>query len=456
MKRRLTMKKIDRSRFKELIAKDQRQFVKEHPKSEALYERAKPVLLCGVPMNWMSLWAGEFPIFVKEARGAKIYDVDGHEYTDFCLGDTGAMFGHSPKAIVDAVTKQVRKGITMMLPTEDSIWVGEELKRRFKLPQWQIVMTATDANRYAIRLAREATKRTKILCINGCYHGTVDETIATLDKDGKVVPRPGNKGAPVPPSMTTKVVEFNDIPAVEKALKPRDIACFMLEPAMTNHGLILPDDGYLDAVRRLTRKYGTFLLIDETHTLSCGTGGYTKAFGLEPDIITMGKPLAGGVPVAAYGISQDVLSGVKKSLQLDDDEMGIGGTLSGNALAVAATKATLQKVFTEENFRKMMPLAERFYDGIDNVIKSCNLPWCVTRLGVRIEYMFTPKRPRNGSQVDAIEDPDLDQLMHLMAINRRILLTPFHMMALISPSTTRKDVDRHTEVFSESVAELIG
>ncbi len=448
------MKKINRSRIKELISKEEKIFVEEHPKSKALYKRAKPVLLCGVPMNWMSLWAGAFPIFVKEAKGVRITDVDGHEYVDFCLGDTGSMFGHSPKAVVDAVTKQVRKGITMMLPTEDSIWVGEELKRRFKLPQWQIVMTATDANRYAIRLAREATGRTKILCINGCYHGTVDETIATLDRNGNVVPRSGNKGAPVPPSMTTKVVEFNDVPAVEEALKPRDVACFMLEPAMTNHGLILPDKGYLDAVRKLTKRYGTFLLIDETHTLSCGTGGYSKVFGLDPDIITMGKPLGSGVPVAAYGISHEVLEGVVKSLEHDDDEMGIGGTLSGNALSVAAMKATLQKVFTEQNFRKMMPLAERFYDGVEGVIESYKLPWCVTRLGVRIEYMFMPKRPRNGSQVDAAEDPDLDHLMHLMALNRGVLLTPFHMMALISPSTTKKDVDLHTEVFRESVEEM--
>jgi glutamate-1-semialdehyde 2,1-aminomutase len=451
----VTITTIKRSIIKELLAKEQRQFVSEHPKSKALYKRAEPVLLRGVPMNWMALWAGDFPIFAKEGKGDRIIDVDGHEYVDFCLGDTGSMFGHSPKVVVDAVTKQVRKGITMMLPTEDSIWVGEELKRRFKLPQWQIVMTATDANRFSIRLAREATRRTKILCINGCYHGSVDETIATLDDSGRVIPRSGNKGAPVHPSLTTKVIEFNDVPAMEKALKPRDVACFMLEPAMTNHGLILPDEGYLDAARRLTRKYGTFLLIDETHTLSCGTGGYTKAYGLDPDIITMGKPLASGIPVAAYGISREVLDGVIDSLQFDDDEMGIGGTLSGNALAVAAMKATLQKVYTEESFRKMMPLAKRFYQGIDDEIKSHKLPWCVTRLGIRIEYMFMPERPRNGSQVDAMEDPDLDQLMHLMALNRGVLLTPFHMMALISPVTTKRDVDLHTEVFRECVEEII-
>lgn len=441
------------SRVKELLAKEEKRFVKDHPRSKALFERARSVLLAGVPMHWMTQWAGPYPVFAASGRGNRVRDVDGNEYLDFCLGDTGSMFGHSPEPVVRAVERQVKKGITMMLPTEDSIWVGEELGRRFGLPYWQLAMTATDANRFSIRLAREATHRNKILVIDGCYHGTVDEALVTLDR-GKVVPRRGNKAPPVDPSLTTKVVEFNDVRALEHALRPRDVACVLAEPAMTNHGIILPDPGYHEDLRQLTRDYGTLLAIDETHTLCCGIGGYTREHGLSPDIITMGKPLASGVPVAAYGISKHVADLIIEHLENDDDESGIGGTLSGNALSVAAMRATLEKVYTERNFEKMLPLAERFRDGIEDIIISEDLPWQVTRLGIRIEYSFLSRAPRNAAEVDESKDAELERLMHLMALNRGILLTPFHNMALISPYTTKRDVDRHTEVFHESVEKL--
>lgn len=447
--------KIERSRIKELLAKEERRFVREHPRSEALFKRSQRVLLAGVPMHWMTRWAGPFPIFVEKGHGNRVWDVDGHEYLDFCLGDTGSMFGHSPKAVVDAVTSQVSNGITMMLPTEDSIWVGEELSRRFGLPYWQIAMTATDANRYSIRLAREATRRKKILVMSGCYHGTVDETLVILE-NSKVIARRGNISAPVEPSLTTKAVHFNDSKALERALRPEDVAVVLAEPAMTNHGIILPDPGYHDELRDLTRRFGTLLIIDETHTLCCGIGGYTREHGLEPDMITMGKPLASGIPVAAYGISRHVADMVIDHMANDEDESGIGGTLSGNALQVAAMKATLQKVYTQKNFEKMLPLAVRFHEGVERIIKSKGLPWQVTRLGIRIEYSFMPRAPRNAAEVDEHQDPELEKLMHLTALNRGILMTPFHNMALISPFTTRKDVDLHTEMFQESVTTLLG
>ena len=444
---------MKQSHVKELLAKEERVIVREHPRSKALFERSRAVLLAGVPMHWMTQWAGPYPLFAASGHGNHVRDVDGNDYIDFCLGDTGSMFGHSPEPVVKAVQRQVSRGITMMLPTEDSIWVGEELVRRFGLPYWQLAMTATDANRYSIRLAREATRRTKILVINGCYHGTVDEALVTLDKD-KVVPRSGNWSAPVDPALTTKVVEFNDIGALEKALKPRDVACVLAEPAMTNHGIILPDPGYHEDLREITREYDTLLALDETHTLCCGVGGYTREYGLSPDIITMGKPLASGIPVAAYGISKQVADLVVDHLENDEDESGIGGTLSGNALAVAAMRATLEKVYTENAFDRMLPMALRFHEGVDNAIRAADLPWQVTRLGIRIEYSFMPRAPRNATEVDECKDSDLERLMHLMALNRGILLTPFHNMALISPYTTKKDVDRHTEVFKESVARL--
>jgi glutamate-1-semialdehyde 2,1-aminomutase len=448
------MKGIDGRRVKELMEKEEAAFVRSHPKSKALFARAKKSLLAGVPMNWMVRWAGPYPIFSKDAEGALIRDVDGNSYLDLCLGDTGAMFGHSPKAVVDVITKQAKKGITMMLPTEDSIWVAEELTRRFGLPYWQVAMTATDANRFSIRLAREVTKRDKILVVSGCYHGTVDESLIALS-NGRVVPRSGNIGPPVPPEVTTKAVEFNDVASLERALRPKDVACVLAEPAMTNRGIVLPDPGYHDALRKLTRKYDTMLIIDETHTLCCGVGGYTAAYGLKPDMITMGKPLASGVPVAAFGISQYVSDKVMNRI-LDEgtDESGLGGTLTGNALSVAAMRATLEKVITKKAFAKMLPLAERFEKGVNESIRESGVPWNVTRLGVRIEYHFMPRPPRNGAEADAARDSELEKLMHLMALNRGILLTPFHNMALISPYTTSKDVDRHTAVFRECVEAL--
>ena len=450
------MVKVDRARIEELMQKETKQFLKDHKKSKILFDRGRKSLLAGVPMNWMVRWAGPYPVFVKEASGTYITDVDGNKYLDLCLGDTGAMFGHSPKAVVDAVRKQVSKGITMMLPTEDSVWVGEELSRRFGLPYWQVAMTATDANRFSIRLAREVTGRRKILVVNGCYHGTVDETLIVLE-NGRVVPRTGNIGPPADPEETTKAIEFNDIGALERALAPGDVACALMEPAMTNRGIILPDRGYHSALRKLTRKYGTLLIIDETHTLCCGIGGYTREHGLKPDIITMGKPLASGIPVAAFGISQYVSDKVMERILSDGtDESGLGGTLTGNALAVAAMRATLDKVITEANFRRMLPLAERFEKGINDVIRDTGVPWHVVRLGVRIEYHNTPVPPRNGGEYDASKDYELEKLMHLMALNRGILLTPFHNMALISPATTIRDVDYHTSVFKESVELLLG
>jgi len=446
---------VDRKRIRSLMIQEERRFVKDHPKSGALFERAKHSLLAGVPMNWMVRWAGPFPIFAREGRGTYITDVDGHRYLDLCLGDTGSMFGHSPRAVVEAVTRQIRKGITMMLPSEDSVWVGEELARRFGLPYWQVAMTATDANRFSIRLAREVTRRKLVLVVNGCYHGTVDETLVNLDH-GRVVPRGGNIGPPVNPAETTRVVEFNDTDALEKTLKKRDVACALMEPAMTNRGIILPDPDYHDALREITRDTETMLIIDETHTICCGIGGYTAEHGLQPDMITMGKPLASGVPVAAFGISQYVADRVMARILSDGtDESGLGGTLTGNALAVAAMRATLEKVITKKNFDMMLPLAKRFEDGIKNAIRQTGIPWHVVRLGVRIEYHNTPEMPRNGGQYEASKDYELEKLMHLMALNRGILMTPFHNMALISPSTTVRDVDYHTKVFNECVERLI-
>jgi glutamate-1-semialdehyde 2,1-aminomutase len=447
---------IDRGRLKNLLAAEQERFDTAHPRSRALFERAKKSLLGGVPMNWMVRWAGTFPIFVREAAGAHFTDVDGHRYLDLCLGDTGAMTGHAPAASVEAIAAQARRGITFMLPTEDAVWVGEELARRFGLPYWQTTLTATDANRFVIRLARHVTKRPKILVFNWCYHGTVDETFATV-RGGAVVARDGNLGPPVDPAVTTRVIEFNDVSALEAALSHGDVACVLAEPVMTNIGIVHPEPGFHDALRKATRRAGTLLVIDETHTICSGPGGYTRAHGLEPDILTIGKPLAGGVPAAVYGLSAEVAERIRAATTVEGaDTGGIGGTLAGNALSLAAMRATLEKVLTKEAYARTIPLAERFVAGVEAVIAEHRLPWHVTRLGCRAEYWFRASPPKNGAEAAAAIDPDLDRYMHLAALNRGILMTPFHNMALVAPDTTEADIDLHTRVFRESVAAILG
>ena len=447
---------IDRSRLESLTRRELKRFGETHPTSRAMAERARASLFGGVPMPWMVRWPGGFPVFAREATGATVIDVDGNRYVDLCLGDTGAMTGHSPAAAVAAIQAQVGRGVTTMLPTEDAIWVGEEMTRRFGLPSWQFTLSATDANRAALRLARAVTGRSKILVFNYCYHGTVDETVAVLLPGGATGPRAGNLGPAVDPALTTKVVEFNDLVALEAALAERDVACVLAEPALTNVGIVLPDPSYHAALRDLTRRTGTLLLIDETHTFCAGPGGYTRAYGLEPDMLTIGKPIGSGIASGALGVSAAVAEQVGAMIAEEySDTGGIGGTLAGNALSLAAIRATLSRVLTDDAFTHMIGLGERFTAGVEQGIRDSGLPWQVTRLGCRAEYQFRPTAPRTGAEAAASFDGELDQFMHLYALNRGILLTPFHMMALMSPATTAEDVDRHTAVFTEAIGELL-
>ena len=439
----------------ELLERELDLFARGHPRSRELAHEAEASLLQGVPMPWMVRWAGGFPIFAVDAAGARFRDADGHEYVDFCLGDTAAMTGHSPEPTVRAVAEQARRGITLMLPSEDALWVGRELARRFGLPRWQFALTATDANRFAIRLCRELTGRPKILVFNWCYHGSVDETFATL-AGASVVAREGNVGPPVPLAETTRVVEWNDADALERELSHGDVACVLTEPALTNIGIVLPEPGFHDALRELTRGAGTLLIVDETHTLCAGPGGYTAAYGLDPDAVTVGKAIAAGIPAAAYGFSEEVAARLEALLPRDEraDVGGIGGTVAANVLSLAAMRATLAEVLTDDAFARMISLGERFEAGVAGAIERHALPWHVTRLGCRVEYLFRLERARTGSEAAAAGDPELDRLVHLYALNRGILLTPFHNMALMSPATIEADVDLHTSVFDEAAREL--
>ena len=448
---------VDPARVSAITAEEEQRFVAEHPRSGALFQQARSVMPGGVPMSWMAKWPGPFPVFVAEAQGAHFRDVDGHDYVDLCLGDTGAMTGHSPAPTVDVVRRQIGRGITAMLPTEDSVLVAAELGRRFGLPLWQFTLSATDANRHAIRYARHVTGRPKIVVHDYCYHGSVDETFATLDGSGHTVARRGNIGPPVDPAETTLVVEFNDVDGLERALATGEVAAVLCEPALTNVGIVLPDPGYHDALRELTRRHGALLIIDETHTLSAGPGGYTGAHGLQPDLLTMGKAIAGGIPAGAFGMTEEFADRIAARVALEDiDVGGIGGTLAGNALSLAAMRVTLTEVLTDEAYARMVPLGDRWADGVDDGSRAYGLPWHCNRLGARAEYTFTPTAPRTGAEAHAVSDFALEQLLHLYALNRGILLTPFHNMALMSPATTEADVDHHTAVFRELLDRLGG
>ncbi len=450
------MKIINREHLKNLTAREEARFLELHPKSGDLFAQASKVMPGGVPMSWMAKWPGKYPIFVASANGARFTDVDGHEYIDFCLGDTGSMTGHSPAATVAAINEQLKIGITAMLPTADAVTVSSELARRFGLPYWQYTVSATDANRHVIRYSRLITGRSKIVVIDKCYHGSVDETFATLDSNGNTVVREGNLGAPVALDQTTRVVEFNDLAAMEMALAHGDVAAILMEPAMTNIGIVLPDESYLDEVRKLATKYGTLLIIDETHTISVGPGGMTAMFNLKPDFLTIGKAIAGGIPTGTFGMTTEVAERIKAKVEREIiDTGGIGGTLAGNALSLAAMRATLTQVLTDSAFAAMIPLGRRWCDGVDAAIKEFDLPWYCSRLGARGEYLFQATAPRTGAEAAAAGDFELEQYIHLRLLNDGFLLTPFHNMALMSPETTAAEVDAHTAAFRAMCAELV-
>jgi glutamate-1-semialdehyde 2,1-aminomutase len=436
---------------------EEQRFLDTHKASTAAFTESSRVMHEGVPMSWMAKWPGAHPVFIKEAKGAHFTDLDGHDYIDFCLGDTGSMTGHSPAATVAAVKAQIDKGITAMLPSENASIVSDLLRKRFGLPLWQFTVSATDANRHVIRYSRMITGRDKIVVIDRCYHGSVDETFATLDDAGFTIKREGNIGAPVDLDVTTRVVEFNDLPAMEAALAKGDVAAILMEPAMTNIGIVLPEPGYLKGVEDLCKKYGTLLIIDETHTISVGPGGMTAQLGLKPDFFTIGKALAAGIPVGTFGMTQAVADAIKARVEIEKiDTGGIGGTLAGNILALAAMRATLTDVLTEANFTKMVALGDRWSDGVDAAIKEFDLDWHCNRLGARGEYIFKGKAPRTGKEAADSGDFALEQYIHLRLLNDGFLLTPFHNMALMCPDTTQEDVDAHTAAFRAMCADLVG
>jgi len=450
------VRSVARDKIAALTQREEGRYIADRPQSRALFERARKSLFRGVPMGWMTEWPGSFPIFVEEARNARLKDLDGHTYVDLALGDSGSLTGHSPLPTAEAICRQVHRGMTTMLPSEDAVWVGEELARRFGLPYWQIYTTATDADRFAIRFARMATGRVLVVVFDGCYHGSVDEALVSAKHGSKRAQHRQVIGAL--PHPASRVIQFNDVDALEKALAPGDVACVLAEPAMTNAGIIWPEPGYHAALRATSRKHGTLLILDETHTICAGAGGCTREWGLEPDFFTIGKSIAGGLPAAALGLTQEVadrLTTPPVGIAGKHFGIGTGGTVAGTMLQMAAIRATLGEVLTEAAFSRMIAVATRLAEGTAAIIDEYELPWHVNRLGCRVEYRFVKDKPRNGREADEAFDDDLDTLVHVYMANRGILLTPFHTMALISPQTTDEDVDLHNQVFGQLAAELV-
>jgi glutamate-1-semialdehyde 2,1-aminomutase len=455
----MTQPPIARARLHGLIESEREVFARENPRSHELAQSAHNGLFGGVPMHWMADWPTPFPLFVHEAKGAHFTDVDGHAYADFCLGDTGAMFGHAPPAVEAAMREQAGRGYTTMLPGEDAVRVGQALSQRFGLPYWQFTNTATDANRSVMRWARAVTGRPVILVFDGCYHGAVDETLVRLGDVG-AVHRSGLIGQVQDLTAFMRVVEFNDLAALEAALAPGDVAAVLCEPAMTNIGMVLPDPGYHAELRRLTRERGTLLIIDETHTISTGPGGYTRVFGLEPDVFVLGKPVAGGIPCAVFGVSEAVAAGMRAAQERatlggGHGHSGMGTTLSANAFTLHAVRANLSEVMTDAAYAHMIPLAERMAANLRTVIAERGLPWTVTRLGARIEFQFCPVPPRTGREAEAGFDADLERFLHLFMLNRGVLITPFHNMMLVCPHTERGDTDALVAAFAAGLDALL-
>jgi glutamate-1-semialdehyde 2,1-aminomutase len=445
---------VSLQRAGEVFEQEQRRYIAEHPRSLARIGHGIAGFYDGVPMHWMRDWSMPFPFLVESAHGATLRDIDGHEYADFCLGDTGSMFGHSPAPVAEAIARQATRGLTYMLPTEDAIAVGRLLTERFALPHWQVATTATDANRFALRVARAVTGRPKILVFNGCYHGTVDETFVRL-ADGRAVNRPGLLGQAADLTQLARVVEFNDLDGLRAALAHGDVACVITEPVLTNSCMVLPQPGFHTELRRLTRAAGTLLLIDETHTISTGPGGYSGQFGLEPDLFVLGKPIAGGVPASVWGFTEEVAQrlGTARS-QLPPGHSGMGTTLSANALSLAAMRATLEQVMTPAAYHAMDEQAGRLAAGLRTVIEAHGLPWHVVRVGARVEFICAPGPLRDGSEAAAAHAPALERTLHLALLNRGCLIAPFHNMMLACPATTSAQVGQLRTAFADVVAAL--
>lgn len=442
---------------RELVAREAPLYEQLRPRSKDMFANPAPGFYDQVPQHWMRDWPMPFPFAVAGASGSTLTDIDGNTLVDFCLGDTGAMFGHAPRPIVEALSQSGERGLTTMLPSGEVAEVGKLLTDRFGPFVFQIATTASDANRFAIRVARAVTGRNKILVFDGCYHGAVDETLVDLEDD-QTVARKNLLGQVVDVTTTTVSIPFNDIDALKTALEAGDIAVVLAEPVMTNCGMILPDVGYLTALRDLTRAVGTLLHIDETHTISTGLGGYTAVHGLDPDIFVVGKPVGGGVPVAIWGMSQDVAKAMSdiRARMTGIGHSGIGTTLSGSTLQIACLRACLSEVMTAEAYATMNRHADRLEQGFTDAIRAARLPWHVSRVGARLEIVFSADPVRNAAEARAAAIDDIQHALHIGVLNQGYLVTPFHNMVLVAPTTTDEQVEGLLSAYETVLTRLVG
>ena len=437
-----------------LLKSERQRYLQLHPASARLADEARKHFLYGVPMHWMNDWGTPTPLFVREARGAHFTCADDIDYTDFCLGDTGSMFGHSPEPVARALEEQARRGFTAMLPGIKTPDVGAALADQFDLPYWQLATTATDANRFVLRWARAVTGRTKLLVFDGCYHGTVDDTMVDV-VDGQTVSRASLLGQTVDLGLHTVAVDFNDLAAVEREFATGEIACLLTEPALTNCGMVPALPGFIASLRELTKRYGTLLILDETHTISSGRGGWARNAGIAPDFIVFGKPIAGGLPAAAYGFSEELATRMQAAKDAaPPGHSGIGTTLSGNMMTLAAMHATLTEVATPAAYEHMLTLAATLEQGLNALLERHSLPWCITRIGARLELQFCATAPVNAKEARAAQHDELEHAIHLYLLNRGVLLTPFHNMMLVCPETSQADIDKLLRVLDDCLSAL--
>jgi len=445
---------IAKDRLEKLAQREAKRYAAARPKAKAALAKGADAYLGGVPLHWMTDWPMPHLPLVARAKGARLTDIDGYEIDDFCLGDTGSMFGHSPAPVAKAIRHQATRGLTYMLPTEDALEAGRLLQEVFGPFRWQIATTATDANRFAIRVARAITGRPKILVFNGCYHGTVDDAMVELS-GGKTQNRQGLMGQVADLTLGATAVEFNDLAAVEAALKTGEIAAILTEPVMTNSCMVLPDAGFHDGLRLLSRRYGALLIIDETHTISSCLGGYTAVHSLSPDMFVVGKCVAGGMPTAVWGMTDEIAQRYEEAnAARPSGHSGMGTTLSANPMQFACLKATLGEVMTAKNYTHMEKLAERLAHGLSTAINRVNAPWHVVRVGARVEFICAPGPLRNGTEAGHAHQPQVEAALHTALLNRGSLIAPFHNMMLISPATKKRQVDRLIMAFNDVLTEL--
>lgn len=411
----------------------------------------------GVPQHWMLDWPTPFPLVIAAASGTTLTDLDGHGLTDLCLGDTGAMFGHGPPAIAAALAGRGRAGLTTMLPSADAAEVADGLRRLFGLPWWQLALSASDANRFALRVARAVTGRPRILVFDGCYHGAVDETAVELGPDGAMRAKPSLWGQALDVTATTRCVPFNDLDAVRDALAPGDVACVITEPFLTNCGIVPPRPGFLEGLQATCRQSGTLLLLDETHTLSTGPGGYTGQAGLAPDLFVAGKAVAGGVPCGIWGFTDAVKAGVDRvRASLPGGHSGVGTTLAGSPLQLAALKASLSDLMTPQVYGAMLASAARLEAAVAGLIDRFGLPWHVTRIGARLEVVYAEEPVWTAAAMRATFDHPLEAAIHLALVNRGFLVTPFHNMLLAGPDLAADAPMRYRSALADVLEALLG